>query len=405
MQYICRLGMPDGRVVEDVRRAVDESALRAELEKQGIHLFEARPRGLPRRLAVPALSGKKKGIPVQRFLVFNQELASLLKAGLPLLQALDLMLERMEKGSFRDILTDVRDRVKNGQELSEAFAVHAESFPRLYPASLKAGEKSGELEKVIRRFIRYLKLVTDAKKRMVSALMYPAILIGVSLAMILVLSILVVPRFKEFFRALEVDLPLITRITLGISTALVTNLPILVAAIAVGLLFFQQWKQTADGGITLDRWKLSLPLLGDVLHRFALSEFCRSLATLLSGGIPLLSSFEISCDAVGNRYVRSKLAPTIKVIREGGAFHRALEESGVVSPLAVDMVKVGEATGALDEMLNSVSDFLDDEVETRTQRILSVIEPLMLVFLGVIISVILISIYLPLFSAMSQSKS
>jgi type IV pilus assembly protein PilC len=404
MQFVCRLGLPDGRVIEDVRQAQDESSLRQELERQGIHVFEARPKGLPRRLAVPGAEGSKGTVPIGRFLVFNQEIASLLKAGLPLLQALDLMLERMEKGLFRNILTDVRDRVRTGEELSEAFARHAQAFPRLYPASLKAGEKSGELEKVLRRFVRYLKLVTDARKRVVSALVYPAVLVSLSIGMLFVLSVAVVPKFKEFFASLGVELPILTKVVLGFSLFLVDNIVLVLGAVALAVTAFLRWRRTDTGRLTLDHWKLRVPLLGSVLHGFAVSEFCRALATLLSGGIPLLTSVEISSEAVSNAYVRAKLQPTLQNIREGSSFHAALEQSGVVMPLVVDMVKVGEATGALDEMLTSVSDFLDDEIETRMQRILSLIEPLMLIFLGAVIAVILVSIYVPLFSALSQTK-
>ncbi|HEX4952241.1 MAG TPA: type II secretion system F family protein [Thermoanaerobaculia bacterium] len=389
-------------MVEEIRLAQDENTLRAELDREGLHLFEARPRGLP-RLALPRPGGGVKKVPVPRFLVFNQELASLLKAGLPLLQALDLMLERMKPGQFREILNDVRIRVRTGEELSEAFAAHRDAFPRLYPAALKAGEKSGELEQVLRRFVRYLKLVTDARKKVVSALIYPAVLIGLSIGMVLLLSIAVVPKFEEFFKAMNVELPLLSKLSLGFSLFLVDHLTVITITVVVAVIAFLRWRRTDHGRRVLDRAKIRVPLLGPVLHGFAISELCRSLATLLSGGIPLLTSFEISCEAVGNTYVRDRLLPTLRLVREGGSFHSALEQSGVVMPLAVDMVKVGEATGSLDEMLSNVSDFLDEEIETQLQRMLALLEPLMLVLLALIIGLILVSIYVPLFSSLSKS--
>lgn len=404
MQYLCRLGLPDGRVVEEVHQGSDLASLTAELERRGLHVFAARPRGFSLSRLLPSGRRSKRVLTPQDFLVFNQELAALLKAGLPLLQALELMLERMRSGRFREILRDVRERIKGGQELSEAFETYGDLFPRLYPASLKAGEKSGELEKVLRRFVRYLKLVTDARKRMVSALVYPAVLVGLSAAMILVLSIVVVPKFQDFFTEMAVELPLISKITLGFSLFLVHNLPLIVGALAVGIFLFLRWKATPDGAVALDRAKLRLPLLGPVLHRFALSEFSRSLSTLLAGGIPLVTAFEIAARAVGNHYVRRRLEPTIDRVREGRAFHAALEDSGVFLPLGIELVKVGESTGALDEMLSTVSDFFDEEVETRLARLLALVEPLMLVFLGMVIAIILISIYLPLFASLSQSQ-
>ncbi len=398
-QFVCRLGTADGRVVEEVHTASDERALRRELERRGLHLFEAKRKGL--HIALPTL---RRRIPQTEFMIFNQELASLLKAGLPLLQALDLMLERMKPGPVQEVLTDIRDRVKSGEEMSDAFSRYADMFPRLYPASLKAGERSGDLENVLRRFVRYLKLVGKARKQITSALVYPVVLVVLSLTMVGVLSVFVIPKFQEFFTTLEVELPLPTRIILGISAFLTENLLLVTLGTLVTAFFFWRWSRSESGRLTLDRLKLRIPLIGSILHRFSLSEFSRSLGTLLAGGIPLVSAFEISTDAVGNQYVRRSLTPTIQQVREGQPFYQALEESGVFYPLAINLVKVGEETGALDEMLTNVSDFFDEQVETQLGRVLSLLEPLLMVFLGMIVAMILLSIYLPLFSAMGNSN-
>jgi type IV pilus assembly protein PilC len=406
MQYICRVGTPDGRVLEEVFSASDETALRSELGKRGLHLFEVKRRGMAPKLGVPALlrGGRRGRIPVNEFMVFNQELAALLKAGLPLLQAIDLMLERMRQGTFRSVLTEVRDKVKSGTDLSEAFGEYGDLFPRLYPSSLKAGEKSGELELVIRRFVRYMKLVLDARRRVFSALTYPAVLVCLSAVMIAVMTIYVVPRFMGFFSELDAELPLITRVVLGVSTFMSANWVFMLVALVGAAVALRSWGRTEAGGLALDRVKLRVPFLGPVLHRFALSEFSRSLATLLSGGIPLVPSFEIGIASVGNAFVRSRIGPTIQMVREGKPFHAALETSGIFTDMAIDMVKVGEATGSLDEMLNSVADFLDEQIETRMQRLLSLVEPMMLVFMGIIIAILLISIYLPMYSMLGSSK-
>lgn len=397
MQFVARVGTAEGRVLEQTHTASDEQALREDLEKRGYHIFDVRKKGLGRMsLGLRRRRGRK--MPAQQFLIFNQELAALLRAGLPLLQSLDMMVERMSDSDFRLVLSDVRDRVKTGEDLSEAFGAHAERFPRLYPSALKAGERSGELESVIRRFIRYQKLMLDTRKKVTSALVYPSVLIATSIAMILVLTVYVMPKFLDFYDELEGDLPFITKITLGVSNFLSSNwaweIPLLIA-LGAG---FYYWRRTEAGRKTLDRLKLRLPLAGSILHRLALSEFTRSLGTLLAGGIPLVPALELACQSVGNSEVRGRLESQIQRVREGQAFHEALEESGVVPPMALDMVKVGEATGALDEMLSNVSDFFDDEVETRVQRILSLIEPVMLVFMGLIVGLILVSLYLPMFS-------
>ena len=397
MQFVCRLGTAEGRVIEQVHTASDETALRTDLEKRGYHVFQVRRKGLG-RISLGSLRRGGRKMAAQKFLIFNQELAALLKAGLPLLQSLDMMVERMSDSEFRPVLADIRDRVMTGEDLSQAFGAHSEKFPRLYPSALKAGERSGELESVIRRFISYQKLMIETRKKVVSALVYPAVLVATSIAMILVLTIFVMPKFLGFYDELEGELPLITRITLGFSNFLRSNWMWEVPLLIILGVAFVYWRRTEAGRRSLDRFQLHLPLVGSILQRLALSQFTRSLATLLSGGIPLVPAFELACGSVGNSEVRSRLEPQIQRVREGQAFHEALDESGVVPPMALDMIQVGEATGALDEMLSNVSDFFDDEVETHVQRILSLIEPVMLVFMGLIVGLILVSLYLPMFS-------
>jgi len=405
MQFVCRIGTPEGRVLEDVFTASDELALRSELGKRGYHVFEIRRRGLPKALTGKASASRgRKRIPDTEFLVFNQELAALLKAGLPLLQALDLMLERMSNLHFKGVLTDVRDRLKSGEDLSDAFAAYSDIVPRLYPSSLKAGEKSGEMEKVIRRFVRYMKLVLDARRRVISALIYPIVLVCLSITMIAVMTIYVVPKFMVFFDQLDAELPLITRVLLSISAFAQKNSVLLLVVVVAAVIGWRSWSRTEAGRLTIDGLKLRLPLLGGVLHRFAIAEFCRSVSTLLSGGIPLVPAFEIGSSAIGNGEIRRRVEPQVQLVREGKPFHTALEKSEAFTDMAIDMVKVGEATGALDEMLSSVADFMDEQIETRMQRILSLVEPLMLVFMGMIIAIILIAIYLPLFSVLGKSN-
>jgi type IV pilus assembly protein PilC len=303
------------------------------------------------------------------------------------------------------VLADVRDRVRTGEDLSDAFGAHGSLFPRLYPSILKAGERSGELEQVLRRFIRYQKLVLDARKRVISALIYPIVLVSLSAVMILIMLIFVVPKFQTFFEGSGVKLPLITRVTLAIGLVIQSYWLPIVVALVVGGAFFWRWRKTESGQNALDNLRLRLPIMGSILHRFSLSEYCRSLATLLAGGLPLVPALEISTAAVGNSVIRRQLEPTIQQVREGAAFHEAMERTGIFTDLAIDMVQVGEATGALDEMLTNVSDFFDEQVETRMQRVLTLIEPAMLVFMGIVVGTILISLYLPLFSALSQTQT
>lgn len=401
MQFVCRYGTPDGRVLTETQAGADVDSVRRELERQGHHIFEVRPRGLPIDLSLSFLKRRRK-ISQEEFLAFNQELAALLRAGLPLLQALDLMLERMENADLQSILIEIRDRVESGEELSEAFESYGDTFPALYPATLKAGEKSGELEQVIRRFIRYLRLVIDARKRTISALVYPAVLIGLSLVMLIVLAIYVVPNFSKFYSDLNAELPGITRFTLVISFWLRDNFTWLAIALVAGAFALRSFSQTEKGRVALDRLRLKIPALGPIFHFFALSEFCRSLATLLAGGIPLVTASETAVGAISNAHVAGAIEPAIDRVREGEAFYHALEETEVFPYLALNMIKVGETTGSLDEMLSSVSDYFDEKVETRMQRLLSLVEPIMLIVMGAIVALILVSIYLPMFGAFAQ---
>jgi type IV pilus assembly protein PilC len=247
--------------------------------------------------------------------------------------------------------------------------------------------------------------VLDARKRVISALIYPIVLVSLSAVMILIMLIFVVPKFQTFFEGSGVKLPLITRDTLAIGLVIQSYWLPIVVALVVGGAFFWRWRRTESGQNALDNLRLRLPIMGSILHRFSLSEYCRSLATLLAGGLPLVPALEISTAAVGNSVIRRQLEPTIQQVREGAAFHEAMERTGIFTDLAIDMVQVGEATGALDEMLTNVSDFFDEQVETRMQRVLTLIEPAMLVFMGIVVGTILISLYLPLFSALSQTQT
>lgn len=400
MQFVCRVGTPDGRVAVELREAQREEDLLAELEGQGYHVFDLRRRGVLGRLRLPSLRSRR--IPMQSLLIHNQEMAALLRSGLPVLQTLELVEERQRDPMFRKALGEIRQRVRSGESLSDAVADFGDLFPPLYAPTLKAGERSGDLETVIRRFIRYQRLMIEARKKIVSALVYPLVLVGLSIGLITVMTVYVVPKFEAFFSGLDTELPLLTRFTMGLSSFVSDNFLVLSTALALAVLAVLQWRRTPAGATTIDRWKIGLPLVGSIFHRTALSEFCRSLSTLLSGGLPVVSALDVSVASVGNAHVRGKLSSLVGRVREGTALNAALDETGVVPDLAIDMVKVGEATGSLDEMLTSVSDFFDEEVETRMQRLLSLIEPLMLVFMGLVVAILLVSIYLPLFGLMGQ---
>lgn len=400
MEFVCHVGTAEGRVLRQVRRADDERALRAELAREGLELL-----GLERRRAAAPRAWRRseRRVPLAVLVVFSQELAALLRAGLPLLQSLGMLVARQRHPQFRRQLEQVAERVRGGSELSAAFAELGDALPSLYAAALAAGERTGDLEGVLGRVVRYFRLVLDARRKVYTALVYPAVLLGLSLVLLSIMGLYVVPSFRKFYEAMDLaELPWLTRVTLGAATALRDRLPLVAAAALVAAPFVGRWRRTPRGEQLVARWRLALPLLGPIFHRFAISEYCRSLSTLLAGGLPLVAALEIATRAVGNARVRARLAPAIDRVREGQALHRALEASGEVPPVVLDMVEVGESTGALDQMLANVSEFLDEEIETRMQRLLSLLEPLLLVVVGGLVAILLISVYLPIFSALSQ---
>jgi type IV pilus assembly protein PilC len=335
------------------------------------------------------------------FLIFNQEMIALLKAGLPVVHSFEILLERQESPVLRRVLADVRDRLTSGASLSDAFASQGDLFPRLYWTSLKAGEKSGEIESVLRRYLKYQKTVMALARKVGSTLVYPAILILLSIVLITVLMTFVIPRFSEFFRDFDSELPLLTQIVVGVATFMRRNFLWIVGGAAV---FGFRWLRSSIGRDVRDRILLKIPVVGGLLQRFAITQFTRSLATLLGGGTPLVPALENASEAIGNSFVSRRVASVVKKVREGGELWRALEGTGIFTNLTIEMIKVGESSGALEEMLTSVSDFYDEEIDMLLARVISFVEPAILVGMGLVIMTILLSVYLPIFRLMSQIK-
>jgi len=303
------------------------------------------------------------------------------------------------------VLTDVRERVNSGSSISEAFAEEGDLFPRLYWTSLKAGEKSGEIEAVLRRYLKYQKTVIALTRKVVSTLVYPVILIALSAVLITILMTFVIPRFTEFFADFDAELPLLTVVVLGIATFLRHNFLILAGVLGAGGFLLYRWVQTPSGRVWLDAFMLKLPIVGGIFRRFAITQFTRSLGTLLGGGTPLVPALENAADAIGNRSVSQKVASVVPKVREGRELWKALEATGIFTDLTIEMIKVGESSGALEEMLAAVSEFYDEEIDLLLARVISFVEPAILVIMGGVIVTILLSVYLPMFRLMSAIKS
>ena len=396
MEFRCRLGTPGGEIIEGIYAADTEARLRQEFEEKGLYVLGIQRSGGPvlGRIRLPARSR----VSTREFLVFNQELATLLKAGMPLVQSLDILRRRVTHPMFKSVLDDVYDRVRAGTSLSEAFEAHGGLFPGVYTASLLAGEKSGNLEQVIRRYVAYVKVVATVRRKTISALVYPAILLVLSLAVVSIIVLRVVPEFGAFYEQFGERLPLSTRIIVAVSDLARTYFLLIVLAIAGSAVAFWFWLKQPAQRERFDRWILRLPGIGPVARKFSTSQAARTLATLLGGGIPLVNAMDISARSIKNRYIARELRTAGQQVREGRALAVAMNESGAFSDVAVKMVEVGESTGALQEMLNSLADFYDEEIDTNLGRFITLVEPILLVIMGLIIAALLLSLYMPLFN-------
>jgi type IV pilus assembly protein PilC len=399
MEFRCRLGTPTGQIVEQTHVADNEARLRRDLEERGFLVLSLRARGLGAwsRVALP----RRRRVANREFLVFNQELATLLKAGMPLVQSLDILRQRVASPVFKNALDDVHGRVRAGAALSEAFEEHGELFPGIYTASLMAGERSGSLESVLRRYVAYMKVVGAVRRKTLSALIYPAILVALSVGVVILIMVRVVPEFARFYETFGRDLPLATRALVALSTTMADAWWLIVAGAAVGGVAAWSWLRRPAQRIRLDRWLMRLPFMGATANRFAVSQLARTVATLLGGGIPLVNALGVAARAIGNRHMASELGHVADQVREGQSMALAMQSRGVFPDVAVKMVEVGEQTGALQDMLNSLADFYDEEIETTLARFVAVVEPALLVVMGLVIAALLLALYLPVFELSS----
>lgn len=397
MEYVCRVGTPTGEVVEQTFTASDEAALRADLEQKGYYLFSVR-----RGFGLKDFGLKRVRVAPDLLLLFGQELAALLKAGLPLLQSLDIMLERQRDEVFRRSLATIREKVKSGIALSEAFRAEGDLYPPMLSASIVAGERGGSLEGVLRRFVQYMRLNQMLKKKAVAAAVYPLMIIFVMVTMVGVLMVYVIPQFQDFYSGLgNVKLPLITRVLIAIAGVVRRNLLWIALAVTGAWVFLLSWQRREGSMVVRDRLLLRFPYFGGLMRMYATSQLARTLSALLTGGLPLVNAMDVAAASVGNRAMAEAVTAATHHIREGKSLTTALESTGMMDNLALEMVKVGEQTGALGDMLNAVADFFDEELENRMAKVLAMVEPVMLMVMAVVVAGMLLAFYLPLFEAIN----
>lgn len=394
-EFVCKIGEPSGRVFQQVETAQSEAEVRQRLADRGFYVFSVRS-----HFDIFSQFGKAsraKVIDPQDFLIFNQQFNTLIKAGLPILKALDLLAERAAALRLRPILGDVRQRVRDGALLSEALRAQG-SFPPVYITAITAGERSGSLSGVLDQYISYLRVSTSFRRSLLTALIYPAILVT---AVVLVMSYMVtyaMPKFAELYHELDVPLPKITQIVLALAVPLRSYFLIFAGALIFALAAIFLWTRTDRGALVIDSFKPRLWLVGDIWLKAQIAQFVRTLSTLLAGGTPLVSALETSSDALGSRLISTSVRGAAARVREGESLHTSLAETRLIPPLAIEMIEVGEASGALPAMLTSVAEFYEEEVGTRLERTLIWVSPAILVVMAVVVGFLLISLYLPMFS-------
>ena len=394
MEFRARLATARGEIVESVYAAESEQRLRHELEEKGLYVLSLQPRGGVSRF-LPAPQARRR-LSRPEFLIFNQELATLLKAGMALVPSLDILRRRVSNATFKAVLDDIYERVKAGTALSDAFAAHGDLFPPVYSASLMACERSGNLETVIRRYVSYARVIAAVRRRTISALIYPVILVTLMFGLVGFIVFRIVPTFAGFYANFDRPLPLITRGLVAFSGFMAANIWLLLAMLAVAIVGGRMLLRSPAHRERIDRAMLRIPWVGATMRKFMTSQLARTLATLLGGGIPLVNALEISVRSMTNRFMAHELDLVRVQVQEGRSFSDALLARGLVPDVAIKMVEVGESTGALQEMLNSIADFYDEEIETELGRFMTFIEPVLLIVMGLIIAIVVLALYMPM---------
>jgi len=392
-EFVVKIADDRGHLHQQVEHGYSEAEVRDRFSQQGYLVYWVKPQGL--------LSGgrslRRRKLKESSFLVFNQQFLTLIRAGLPILNSLDLLVKRQKDGRLRQLLENVRDRVKGGEALSDAFAAQG-VVPKIYTTTLMAGEKSGNIDEVLTRYINFQRLAMTFRKKLFVSLIYPTLLVSVVLIMVMFLFTFVVPKFADLFNSLDAQLPAITLFMLAVGQTTQKYFPYGLATLAIAIFLIWQWKNTDRGADRIDRFVLGVPLLGDIRLKHQVSAFSRMLSTLLQGGLPLVPAMETAGSSMTSRRILKGVMRAGNRVREGQGLAGSLEEQKIFPDLAVEMIEVGESTGALPAMLNSVAEFYEEDVQTALGASLALIEPLILIVMAIFVGGVLISLYLPIFT-------
>ncbi|MEZ5306599.1 MAG: type II secretion system F family protein [Pyrinomonadaceae bacterium] len=402
-EFLCRIGTPSGDIITKLVEAGNQREAKSLLEAEGFRVFKVSSPGSGLSALVGGSQSKVSRVKPGDFLLFNQQLSALLRAGIPVLQAIGLLRQRSTSGALRIVLADVEEKIRTGVPLSEAFEAQG-IFPRIYTASILAGERSGSLDEVLARFVNYLRRSVSIGRKIRGALAYPAFLLGAAILMVTFLVVYIIPRMSQLFENLSTSkgLPSITLFILGLSNFLVASywwlVPLLLVT-AVSLFF---WIRTNNGRLFLHRLVLRIPVAGELVRQMTAAQLARSLSTLINGGLTVPESWDISSQAITNLELRRRSQGVLPMIREGRSFTEALETANWMPELGLDMIGIGENAGSLKEMLDEVAEFYDAESEVKLEQLTSLMEPAILVFMAGVVIVILLAIYLPIIQAISS---
>src|SRR5579871_1439784 len=391
-EFVVKIADDRGRVQQHVEQGYSEAEVRDRFSSQGYLVYWVKPQGL--------MAGglrKKRKLKQATFLVFNQQFLTLIKAGLPILNSLELLIKRQKDKQLKQILENVRDRVKGGELLSDSFAAQG-MIPKIYTTTLMAGEKSGNIDEVLTRYIAFQRMAMTFRKKLFVSLIYPTLLVSVVLIMVTFLFTYVVPKFADLFNSLDAKLPAITVFMLDVGVNAQKYAPFVLVGLAIAIFVLWRWKETDSGADRIDRAILSLPLLGDIRLKHQVASFSRMLSTLLQGGLPLVPAMETAGSSMSSRRILKGVMRAGVRVREGQGLAPSLEEQKVFPELAVEMIEVGESTGALPAMLNSVAEFYEEDVQTALGAAMALIEPIILIIMAIFVGGVLISLYLPIFT-------
>lgn len=396
-EFLLKYADARGQIKQEVVDGNSENEIRDKFANQGFLVYSIKPKGKFDAITTGAGKSKPKKIDLEKFLIFNQQFVTLIRAGLPILKSLDLLATRLTDEKLSPFVTAVRDEVRIGTSLSDAFAKQ-NVFPPIYISSILAGEKSGSLVEVLDRYVTYQRRNLAVRKKLIGALIYPVLLIALVILLVGFLVTYVVPQFAELYSSMDAKLPGLTVWLISIGTAARDYILLLIVAIFGGGAGIYFWSKTESAQESLDKVKMRLPIAGEIWVKYQVAQFSRVLSTLLLGGIPLVQALETAAQSVGTKLLEKSLARVRQSVREGNALSSSLAETKIFPELSIDMIEVGESTGALPAMLGSVAEFYEDDVQTRMAAALSLIEPGIMIFMGIFVAFVLVALYLPIFS-------